>query len=483
MKDHVARLFIFGANDYAQKCLGLLKKYDVRVAGIIDNNSEKQGLMVGDIYVYSPEIIREKADIEILIACRNFPAVVNQIESLGVRRDRIYLSPKEIITDAWGENDFEGNEKECVLIANGYDPFVHNRVKKYYEVGFRVTVIHYSEEYEDIMSYELDGIRIIKTGRSGLLYYLRKTDCNAILIHFMNYRMASVIRLAEKDFLPIIVWSHGYESLPWYRTWFEHSKEELEKKIVYYIENDKDKKRYLSDWFKKKNVAWIFVSEWHSRRVEKWIGYLPVRYRVIHNYIDEDYYNLPFPEKEDVINILSIRSHKSNIYANDVVANAILELSGRTVFEQLRFTLYGFGELFEDNFKELSRKNFPNVKIIEGKLTGAQMKDEIKNYGVFLAPTRYDSHGVTVAEMMAAGRCVITSSIPVMLELYDESCISFCEGDNPWSLADEIEYLVNHRDVYISKCHNARTVISHQCGYESTIKKELELVDFMRNTV
>ena len=29
MKDRVARLFIFGANDYAQKCLGLLKITDL----------------------------------------------------------------------------------------------------------------------------------------------------------------------------------------------------------------------------------------------------------------------------------------------------------------------------------------------------------------------------------------------------------------------------------------------------------------------
>ncbi len=472
------KILIFGVNDRTNNYISELIDNSLSIAAILDNDVKKHGDIIDGIKVIGPSDYQWTHCETVIIASRNFPVILDQLEALGVEKEDISLSPSEYF---WKKRKTDFNaQNDVLLIANGFAPFIQSRVKKYCEAGVSLNVVEYQEDYGEMTHYEIEGVEIIKTGRSGLLHLLRQKFYSVLLVHFMNYRMASILELAECDSLPIIIWSHGYESLPWYRTYFIHTEEELDKKLAYFDENDKEKKFFLRKWFKKDNAFWVFVSDWHSNRVKKWVGYLPDRYEIIHNYIDEDYYGVSVPDKGLVTNILSIRSHNSNLYANDVVAKAILELSKREIFKDLKFTLYGFGNLFDTNFEKLISCEFPNVSVIQKKLSKKQMIDVLGEYGVFLAPTRYDSHGVTVAEMMAAGRCVITSSIPVMLELYDESCVSFCEGDNPWSLADEIEYVVTHEKDFLSKCKNAKDVIKHECGYAATIEKELELIHIVR---
>lgn len=469
-------IYIFGANDTALCFIQELCSHGIEIKAVLDNAVNKQGQEIEKIKICSLESIEDAQRVKIIIACRNFPSIVEQLVEFGIDMDKIFLSTEEVIN----ANDkllFCDSESNVLLISNGgYDPFIHSRVKKYNEKGLLVDVVSFFEDKKEIDDYYLDDIHIIEIGKADLLLLLRNKHYSEILIHFMNYRIASLFVIAKSTDIPMIIWSHGYESLPWYRTWFQYSVEELERKKAYFLENDIEKRKFLRRWFNKENVKWIFVSNWHCHRVKNWVGFLPSEYYIIHNFIDEDYYNIPFPDTNKIWNILSIKSHMSNVYANDVVAKAIIELSHRNVFKKLCITLYGFGELFDDNFKDLIALNFSNVKIIKKKLTSEEMKFIVRDNGIFLSPTRYDSHGVTVAEMMAAGRAVITSSIPVMLELYDESSVSFCEGDNPYSLADEIEYLINNQDEFISKCQNAREIIKKQCGYAATVEKELMLI-------
>ena len=182
--------------------------------------------------------------------------------------------------------------------------------------------------------------------------------------------------------------------------------------------------------------------------MKKFVGELPIHYSIIHNFIDFEHYGFLDKQSESRLKILSIKNHKTRTYANDLTAKAILELSNRPFFSKLIFELYGDGELFEENFGELKKRNYPNVHIHKEFLSQDQMKELFKENGIFLSPTRMDSHQVTSSEAMSSGMTVITCNIGPMSEFMDEECASLFEGENYFMMAEEIEYLYYHPEEF-----------------------------------
>ncbi len=74
-------------------------------------------------------------------------------------------------------------------------------------------------------------------------------------------------------------------------------------------------------------------------------------------------------------------------YANDLTVSSILELSKRDIFNDLSFTLFGDGDLFEQTTAPL--RSFANVTIERRFLSQAEIADVHKGFGVFLTPTRW----------------------------------------------------------------------------------------------
>ncbi len=153
-----------------------------------------------------------------------------------------------------------------------------------------------------------------------------------------------------------------------------------------------------------------------------------------------------------------------------------MELSEKEFFNELSFELYGDGVLFEENFGELINRDFFNVHIHRGFVSQEQMRDLYKENGIFLSPTRMDSHQVTAGEAMSAEMAVVTSSIGPMNEFMDEDSASLFESENYRMMAEEIEYLYDHPEEFLEKCKNAKKRVERQCGYNSTVKREIALI-------
>lgn len=381
-----------------------------------------------------------------------------------------------------GESPASRGPKYLVICNGGYpiegNPrcmFAHKRVLQYIKAGLMVEAFGFvwGAPFE---TYEYQGVHVMQGGAPELQKVLQNQNYAKLLIHFVDSGIMYSIQKAGKLDTPMIIWCHGYEVLRWNAVYFNYSPSEIKQNKPAFEQNDKEKSNLLKQLFAMANIHFIFVSDWLKERVKRSVGSLPVHYDVIHNYIDCDFYQSQPKHENDRMKVLSIKSHATKMYANDLTANAIIELSDRDCFSQIEFDLYGSGPLFDQNFGELKSRKFSNVHIHNVFLAAAEMKALFDQNGILIAPTRRDTQGVTTCEAMSAGLAVISCNTSAIPEFIDEDCGSLYEFDNYYQLADEIEYLYYHPQEFLRKSQNAVRRVREQCGYEATIKREIELI-------
>lgn len=380
------------------------------------------------------------------------------------------------------EEDNDSTEKYLVICNGGYPKegnprcaFAHRRVRRYVEKEIGIEVFGYIEN-ASFDKYEYQGIQVYEGGILELQNLLAAKTYKKILIHFINRAIMYCIYRAKKIETQMIVWCHGYEVMPWFRTWFNYTNDEIDKNGDMWDTEDGKRREFFKNIFHLTNIHFIFVSNYLKERVKKFVGELPVNYSIIHNFIDTEFYSVSDKKPESRLCILSIKNHMSRTYANDLTAKAILVLAKKDFFSKLTFELYGDGALFEENFGELKKRNYPNVHIHKKFLSQKQMKELFGRNGIFLSPTRMDTQQVTSCEAMSAGMAVITCNVGAINEFMDEECASLFEGENYFMMAEEIEYLYFHPEEYLKKCKNAKIRAEKQCGYDNTIQKEIELI-------
>lgn len=377
----------------------------------------------------------------------------------------------------------ENRHPKYLVICNGGYPaegnprcmVAHDRVVQYIRAGLQVDAFGFIWN-APLSQYEYQGVRVTQGGAPELQKLLQSESYEKLLIHFVDAGIMYAIQQAGKLNMPMIVWCHGYEVQRWHRTYYSYTDAEIEKNRDAWDKYDQDRFGLLKQIFPFENITFIFVSNWLKNRAKKVVGMLPAHYRVVHNFIDCDFYCMDHKKAHERTKILCIKSHATKTYANDITAKAIIYLSKRDFFSKLTFELYGEGVLFSENFEELRKCNFQNVHIHRKFLDHSEMKTLFEQNGVLMAPTRTDSQGVTTCEAMSAGLAVISCNTAAIPEFMNEDCASLYEYDNYLQLADEIEYLYFHPDEFLRKSQNAAKRIRTQCCYEATIGREIELI-------
>ncbi len=376
-----------------------------------------------------------------------------------------------------------GRGPKYLVICNGGYPiegnprcmFAHERVLQYKKAGLNVDVFGFIWG-APLQEYKYKGVPVVQGGAPILQALLQNKSYEKLLIHFADTAVMYAIQEAGKLNMPMIIWCHGYEVLPWYRCWFNYTPETIARSKETLRQQDLEKRKFLKNIYVRDNIHFVFISEWQMMRSVKFAGTTPKHYQVIHNFINCEFFAANPKIPEDRLHILSIKSHATKTYANDLTAKAIMELSKRTWFNRVTFELYGDGVLFDENFGELIKCHFRNVHIHRRFLRKDEMKAAFGRNGILISPTRVDSQGVTACEAMSAGLSVISFNTAAIPEFLDEDCASLCEFDNYFQLADEIEYLYLHPGEFLRKSQNAVNRVRKQCGYEATIKKEIELI-------
>lgn len=367
---------------------------------------------------------------------------------------------------------------KLLLVANGYpargdqyrNAFLHRRVKAYKQRGLAVDVV-WVKEGVATTTYEFDGVEVTVCPADALKIALSRTRYEAIAAHFVDRPIWSAVEKASRD-TPLTIWLHGAEIQSWTRRECNYASDAERESARSAWE---DRRLFWQELFttSASEPSFVFVSSSFMHEVLEDTGLpQPDRRRVIHNPIDTVLFH--YTEKTDHLrwNILSVRPHASRIYANDLVSEVIHRLSREPEFEKMRFHLVGDGELFDQNFARLEQ--YGNVLIDRRFLAQEEIAELHRRNGIFLVPTRGDTHGVSRDEAMASGLVPVTCAAGSVTEFVDDACGIVTAVDDVEALAEGVLRVVRDPALFLELSRAAADRVRRQSAAELVTSDEIE---------
>ncbi|HJC25623.1 MAG TPA: glycosyltransferase [Candidatus Eisenbergiella merdavium] len=352
--------------------------------------------------------------------------------------------------------------------------FVHKRALSYKESGFLCDVMRMNIFCRNSFQ-EFEGINVIEGQADRLYTILESGTIDTVCVHFLDEGMWNVLRRFGKR-LRILVWLHGAEIQLWWRRKFnyttpselEKAKKESEKRQVFW--------KTVFDGIDNYNLHFIFVSEYFANESFKDNNIpLPLeKYSIIHNCIDTDLFQYNKKPAEQRKKLLSIRPYASSIYANDLTAKTIIELSKEPFFHDLEFRIIGNGEQFDAITSPLKR--YKNVILEKRFLRQDEIAALHQSYGIFIIPTRSDTQGVSRDEAMSSGLVPVTNAVTAIPEFVDDSCGILAPAEDYKAMAEGIKRLYQDPDLFETMSQNAAERVRRQSSKELTIGKEIGLI-------
>ncbi len=372
------------------------------------------------------------------------------------------------------------SENQYLVLTNNYpsyqslyrNGFVHSRVKGYAEQGVGVDVLCFRDK-EKLDFREFEGQDVLTGDAAVLEKLLASGRYKSVLVHFMSPAMWDVLKY-HIDRVRVVCWLHGAEIHPWHRRAFNYTNDAQ----LQMAKLESEKRMAFWDIVLKPmhpNLHLVIVSQTFAQEIMDDVGVVFGRnqYTVIHNPIDTDTFNFVEKANEQRKKILSIRPFASRQYANDVSVQAILELSQKDFFGELEFRIIGDGVLFDETLEPL--RQFKNVTIERRFLTHAQISAIHKDYGMFLCPTRWDSHGVSRDEAMASGLVPVTTATAAIPEFVDDTCGILAADEDYTELAKGIARLIENSQEFSEKSKAAAARVRRQTAERLIVSKELTL--------
>jgi glycosyltransferase involved in cell wall biosynthesis len=136
-------------------------------------------------------------------------------------------------------------------------------------------------------------------------------------------------------------------------------------------------------------------------------------------------------------------------------------------FDELKITIVGDGELFEDITRPLA--GMTNVTLVKRFLTQDEIAALHRQHGVFLSPTRMDTQGVSRDEAMSSGLVPITNAVAAVPEFV-------AAAEDYKGLAAAIQQLRDDPQRFLAMSDAAAKRVRSQSGFDQTIRRELALI-------
>ncbi len=354
--------------------------------------------------------------------------------------------------------------------------FVKTRVDKYGEIGHRTLVIESSSDNDQPGLDRCDGTDVLRISPRHLGFFLRflEPSVNAFLAHSPSPEtLADLAEVVPQD--RQVHWFHGYEVRDYRRLYFNYTTPELARLRSRLDVVNRERLRAAATCFGDPRSSKVFVSEFLRGVAETDTGQKAANSHVIPNFVDGEFYRFAQKTSDQARRMLLIRSFASRNYANDIAIEAIALLSDRPGFDEIQFTIRGFGPEFRSLTDRLS--NLRNVDVEEGLLSRDAIVELHADHGVFICPTRFDTQGVSMGEAMASGLVVVTNDTAAIPEFTDPDCSVLVRADDPAAYAEALWALYEHPDRLPEMSRNATERVRAQCGSEQTIQRELVLIE------
>ncbi len=378
------------------------------------------------------------------------------------------------------------NQGDILLIVPGYPSksnkysyaFVHTRVLEYKKKKWNVDVRVVNANFIDkTVFYNYEGVNVIETGFGEIRTLLQTKKYDKIFVHFFSDAYAQILDASNTLDTDIYIFTHGSDIL--YRDaniltnkYFKKVKEISEKQEKQFKEKDRLVKRYNE----MPNVKFFFPSNWAKKRAEEENKIKFNNAEVLPTFIDEKQF--PYNEKDESLRkkILIIRKYDNySTYSIDLAVKAIEELSNKEFFNELEFSFYGDGEYHDKLLSPL--KKYKNVKIYKKFLSHDEIAEVQKENGIALFATRYETQGVSAAEAAVGGLVVVSNNTAAVPEMFNKKYNILAEEEDYKGLASIIERLYNNPKEFTKLSKELHNDIKKNYGYDSTIKKEMAILD------
>lgn len=354
--------------------------------------------------------------------------------------------------------------------------FVQTRVEKYGDLGHRALVIESSLGNERPRLEHSDTADVLRISPQHLGFFIRflEPTVAAFLTHSPSVgTLAELTRVVPQD--RQIHWFHGYSVRDYRRLYFNYTTPELARSRGRLDDINRERLSAAATCFANPRSTKVFVSEFLRRVAETDTGQKAVNSHVIPNFVDGDFFRFAQRTPDQARRMLLIRSFANRNYANDIAIESIELLSKRPGFNDLQFTIRGFGPEFGPLTERLS--DLSNVDVEEGLLSRDAVAILHASHGVFLCPTRFDTQGVSMGEAMASGMVVVTNDTTAIPEYTDPDCSVLVRPDDPVAFADALWELYEHPERLPEMSRRASERVRAQCGLDQTIERELALIE------
>lgn len=376
-------------------------------------------------------------------------------------------------------------DSDNIVICPGYPSesdhyncsFIHSRVSEYKNHGINVDIAVVNGGFSNKTEfYTYEGQKLCRMSFDQARELLQERSYKKILVHFPTaayYRILDAVNTKDSQ---IILYSHGTDTL--YHLYDEigapystnHYK--APKNIV---DNMGDMDAYIKKYNERKNVKYVFVSEWAKKKSEDSIGIKYKNSAIIPCFIDDQLFSYKKKDEELRKKVFIIRPQNNlKSYAMDINVRVILELSHRECFKDMEFSIYGDGELHYTLLEPL--RKFKNVHIYRKFLSHDEIAEIHKNNGIGLFASRFDTQSVSACEAAMSGNVVISSYGTGMAEYISPEIGSFCDVENYKAYADLIEKLYNNPSLFSEMSKKMHDSAFSTCSYKYSLKKDIDLI-------
>lgn len=382
--------------------------------------------------------------------------------------------------------NFQANRKQSLLIlAHSYPikssdyggKFIASRVRHYQEAGFQVTVFfpsnksrgRYKEELEDA-----HGTKIICAPLKKIERVADQIDADQLAVHSPVPDFYSAIKNLSYE-MPCHLWIHGFEARNWRDLSFNFTKEEIAQTGKRMDIMNVERQWALSEMFKRSDITKIFVSNYMQNIAESFVGEEAKNSHVIHNLIDPEIFHHSPKSEESRFKISSIRNFGRRNYATDLLCEAILHLQDQDWFSDIEFQIIGDGYYHQEDTEKI--RKLSNIKIRKEFVSSKEVSSVFSRSGIALLPSRWDSQGVLNGEAMGMGVVPVTNKVAAIPEFISSEEGILAEPESSSQLAEGICDLIKNPERFIKMSRSAAVRAIEQCGPESTVKKEIEILE------
>lgn len=352
--------------------------------------------------------------------------------------------------------------------------FVHMRCVEFLKMGHDVQVYVPSGERID---YIYEGVSISKMSAKEIANQL--IDGSIIYIHLLNITPIPslngwfIYKHILRKKLPYVMYVHGNEVQ-------KHSAREFDVTVGFIDFLKRLKKDFYAmprmETFVKKTKSikgseYIFPSLWMKEEMEKNLNIKLDSYHVIPNGIDTDLFQF-HTNFDKAKKFITIRPLSSKKYAVDIAIHLMSYLP-----EDCTLDIYGKGNFqteYEDLIKQLGLEK--RVKILNTFIERKNLNSTLRNYGVFLSPTRMDAQGVMMCEAMASGLLTISSDNTAIPEFIKDGHNGILIDNMNYGDCEKIKSVLESKSKFNEITNNARLSMD-LINLENTARLESDILE------